>query len=86
MNDVQLWIAAGLPIITALVGILLNQTALARVEKRVDSLESRLGGRIDSLEAREEAHYQSVTADLRRFYQFIGEYGARIESLENRAG
>jgi len=108
MNDVQLWIAAGLPTITVLVGILLNQNALSRVEKRVDSLESKLDLRIDSLESKlesridslesklerriesqeskEESHYQSLTGDMRRFYQFVGEYSARTESLEHRVG
>ena len=42
MNNVQLYIVAGLPTVTVLVGILLNQRSLGILEHRMDRLEARL--------------------------------------------
>ena len=67
MNNVQLFIAAGLPTITALIGILLSQRSSERLEHRMDRLEARL---------------DRIEADLREFYRTLGQHDARLDNLE----
>ena len=69
----QLYIAVGLPTLTVLVGMFLNQRSF-------DRLESRLGSRIDRLEAR----LDRIEADLREFYRTLGQHDARLDNLEKR--
>ena len=57
MTNTQLWIATVIPTFTVLAGILLNFTAIGRVENRLSSIE----------------------ADLRRFYQILGEHSAKLD-------
>jgi hypothetical protein len=71
MNNVQLYIAVGLPTVMVLVGIFLNQRSF-------DRLESSLGGRMDRLEAR----LDRIEADLREFYRTLGQHDARLDNLE----
>jgi hypothetical protein len=71
MNDVQLYIAIGLPTVTVLVGMYLNQRSF-------DRLENGLGGRMDRLETRMDR----LEADLREFYRTLGQHDARLDSLE----
>jgi hypothetical protein len=73
MNNVQLYIAVGLPTVMVLVGIFLNQRSF-------DRLESNLGGRMDRLEAR----LDRIEADLREFYRTLGQHDARLDNLEKR--
>jgi len=73
MNNVQLYIAVGLPTVMVLVGIFLNQRSF-------DRLESSLGGRMDRLEAR----LDRIEADLREFYRTLGQHDARLDNLEKR--
>jgi hypothetical protein len=73
MNNVQLYIVVGLPTITVLVGIFLNQ-------RSIDRLERSLGSRIDRLEAR----LDRIVADLREFYRTLGQHDARLDNLEKR--
>jgi septal ring factor EnvC (AmiA/AmiB activator) len=73
MNNVQLYIVVGLPTITVLVGIFLNQ-------RSIDRLERSLGNRIDRLEAR----LDRIEADLREFYRTLGQHDARLDNLEKR--
>ena len=73
MNNVQLYIALGLPTLTVLVGIFLNQ-------RSIDRLDSSLGGRMDRLEARMDR----IEADLREFYRTLGQHDARLDNMERR--
>jgi len=74
MNNVQLYIAVGLPTVMVLVGIFLNQRSF-------DRLESSLGGRMDRLEAR----LDRIEADLREFYRTLGQHDARLDNMEKRS-
>jgi hypothetical protein len=69
MDNVQLYIAAGLPTMAVLVGILVNQRALDRMERRMDRIEARL---------------DRIEADLREFYRVLGQHQARLDNLEKR--
>ncbi len=94
MNDVQLFIAAGLPTLTVLIGILLNMRSIADLDKRIDSLDKRIDGldkRIDSLEQRMEARFDRlearvdrIEADMREFYRVMGIHEARLDNIEKR--
>lgn len=100
MNDMQLYLSIGIPTITVLVGILLNQSAIHRSHDSLkgtdDSLRGELGGlrgELGGLRAELQAtrseilsRLQVVEGDLRRFYQILGEHNAKIENLEKRAG
>jgi F0F1-type ATP synthase membrane subunit b/b' len=74
MNNLQLYIVVGLPTLTILVGMFLNQRAF-------DRLENSLGGRMDRLEAR----LDRIEADLREFYRTLGQHEARLDNLERRS-
>jgi len=74
MNNVQLYIAVGLPTVMVLVGIFLNQRSF-------DRLESSLGGRMDRLEVR----LDRIEADLREFYRTLGQHDARLDNMEKRS-
>jgi len=69
MNNVLLFIAAGLPTVMVLVGILLNQRSADRLEHRSDRIETRL---------------ERIESDLREFYRTLGQHDAKIENLEKR--
>jgi hypothetical protein len=71
MNNVQLYIAVGLPTVMVLVGIFINQRSF-------DRLENSLGGRMDRLEAR----LDRIAADLREFYRTLGQHDARLDNME----
>jgi len=77
VTNAQLLLAILIPTITVLVGILLNHTGNNRVETnlnaRISAVESNLGGRLTLIEG-----------DLRRFYQILGEHGARLDNLEKQ--
>lgn len=42
MTDTQLWLAVGIPTVVVLVGILLNQLGIGRVETRLNIIEGDL--------------------------------------------
>ena len=73
MNNVQLYIVVGLPTLTVLVGMFINQRSF-------DRLESQVGSRMDRLEAR----LDRIKADLREFYRTLGQHDARLDNLEKR--
>ena len=77
MNDLQLFIAAGLPTITVLIGILLNQRSVAGLERRMGGFERRM----DRIEAR----LDRIEADLREFYRVLGMHDARLDNIEKRS-
>jgi hypothetical protein len=74
VNNVQFYLALGLPTSTVLVGIYLNQRSF-------DRLESGLGSRMDRLESR----LDRIEGDLREFYRTLGQHDARLDNLEKRS-
>jgi hypothetical protein len=52
MTQLQLWVVIAAPSVLALIGILLNQSGLHRLNSRIDRLEcrmDRLEGRMDRM-------------------------------------
>ncbi|MGH9606908.1 MAG: hypothetical protein ACRD3N_14555 [Terracidiphilus sp.] len=80
MNDLQLFIAAGLPTVTVLVGILLNQRSVIGLEHRMDGMDQRMEVRLGRIEGR----LDRIEADLRGFYRTLGQHDARLDNLEKR--
>ena len=87
MNSWQLYVAAGLPTITTLVGILLANRRADQMDDRIDRLDGRidrLDGRIDRLEARMETRFDQMQHDLAVFFRDLGRHDADIENLKRR--
>jgi hypothetical protein len=75
MSQLQLWVVIAAPSILALIGILLNQTGLHRVDGRIDRLEQRMGERID--------HMMDIwNRDVKDLLGMIADHGQRIVRLE----
>jgi hypothetical protein len=81
MNNVQFYIAVGLPTLTVLVGMFLNQRSFDRLEGQVGSRMDRIEARLDRIEAR----LDRIEADLREFYRTLGQHDARLDNLERRS-
>ena len=47
MSQLQLWVVIAAPSILSLVGILLNQTGVHRLDGRIDRVEQRMGQMMD---------------------------------------
>jgi hypothetical protein len=77
MSQLQLWVVIAAPSILALVGILLNQTGLHRLENRLD-------GRIDSVERRLDQMMDIWNRDVKDLLGMIADHGQRIVRLEER--
>jgi flagellar capping protein FliD len=60
----QLWAAVAMPTLVALLGILLNRREVDRIDRGMESLESRLGNRIDGVESRIGNRIDGVEARL----------------------
>lgn len=78
-------ITVGVPVLVILLGILLNQRGLERLDLRIDKLDLR----IDRLDAKMEGrfvHMESridrIQADMAQFYGILGEHGAKIENMQ----
>lgn len=80
MSNLQLLFATGLPTITVLIGILLSQRSVEKLEKRIDGFEQRTERRFDRVESR----LDHIEADLREFYRTIGQHEVRMDTLEKR--
>lgn len=85
MSNLQLWLAITIPTLvptmTVLVGILLNNARMSDLTKRVDGLESNLGGRIDRLERRFErleVRFDRIEDEIRKDHE------NRLTRLESR--
>jgi uncharacterized small protein (DUF1192 family) len=63
----------GIPVLTILFGILLNQRGLDKLELRLSDRMNGLEGRIADLTAR----IDRIQADLARFYQILASMAAR---------
>jgi hypothetical protein len=75
-------LTVGIPVFVILLGILLNQRGLdkleARIDGRINGLEGRLDGRMNGLEGR----LDRMQSDLSMFYRILGEHGADIDHLK----
>ena len=75
MSQLQLWVVIAAPSILALVGILLNQSGLHRLDGRIDRVEQRLGQRIDQM-------MDIWNRDVKDLLGMISDRGQRIVRLE----
>jgi len=85
MNEV--WLAvipATIPTLAVLVGILLNQNGLNRLEARMTAMENRLDGRINTLEARIDALNKQITDGLIMLIGRDTDKAERLARLEER--
>lgn len=73
MSNTQLWLSIGIPTVAVLVGILLNQLGLGRLENRMTSIESRI-----------DSHLSTIDGDLRRFYQSLGQHDQAIDIMKKK--
>ena len=77
MSQLQLWVVIAAPSILALVGILLNQTGLHRLDGRIDRVEQRLGQRIDQM-------MDVWNRDVKDVLGMIADHGQRIVRIEEQ--
>jgi hypothetical protein len=82
-------LTVGIPVFVILLGILLNQRGLDRLEARLDGringLEGRMNGfesRLDRMQSDITARLDRMQADLSMFYRILGEHGADINHLK----
>jgi hypothetical protein len=87
----QLWAAVAMPTLVTLLGILLNRRDVERLDRSIDSLESRLGKRIDGLDRRMDAVEARVNQQTQTFHQDVisllkmhQEHETRLTRLELR--
>jgi hypothetical protein len=71
-------ITVGVPVLAILLGILLNQRGLERLDLRIDKLETKIESRFVHMESR----IDRVQADMAQFYRILGEHGAKIENMQ----
>jgi hypothetical protein len=71
-------ITVGVPVLVILLGILLNQRGLERLDLRIDKLEGKMESRFVHMEGR----IDRVQADMAQFYRILGEHGAKIENMQ----
>jgi hypothetical protein len=77
MSQLQLWVVIAAPSILALIGILLNQTGMHRVE-------DRLGTHIDRVEQRIDQMMDIWNRDVKDLIGMISDHGQRIVRLEEQ--
>jgi hypothetical protein len=78
-------ITVGVPVLVILLGILLNQRGLERLDLRIDKLEANIDSRFAHVESRfvhMEGRIDRVQADMAQFYRILGEHGAKIENMQ----
>jgi len=78
-------ITMSVPVLAILLGILLNQRVLDKLEARVERLETRIDARFNTVDARFlaiEARLDHMQNDFARFFNVLGEHGADIENLK----
>jgi hypothetical protein len=97
--DITTTFVLTIPSLTVLVGILLNQYGIGRLDKRVDKVKAnfdarllRLEERMDRMEAAAERRHEKVLEalaqihlDMREFYRTLGQHEVRLNSLEKAA-
>jgi hypothetical protein len=78
-------IPATIPTLAVLVGILLNQSGLNRLEGRIGSLETRLDGRINALSAEIVSFRKQLHDDIVMLVGRDTEKSERLARLEERS-
>jgi len=73
MSQLLLWVVIAAPSILALIGILLNQTGLHRVDGRIDRVEQRMDQMMDIWKR-----------DVKDLLGLISDHGQRIVRLEEQ--
>ena len=73
MSQLQLWVVIAAPSILALIGILLNQTGLHRVDGRIDRVEQRM-----------DQMMNIWNRDVKDLLGLISDHGQRIVRLEEQ--
>lgn len=84
----EIWLAvipATIPTLAVLVGILLNQTGLGRLESRMSAMENRLDGRIDSLASEIVALRKQLHDDIVMLVGRNTDKSERLARLEERS-
>jgi hypothetical protein len=71
-------ITVGVPVLAILLGILLNQRGLERLDLRIDKLEAKIESRFVHM----EGPIDRIQADMAQFYRILGEHSAKIENLQ----
>jgi hypothetical protein len=78
-------ITVGVPVLVILLGILLTQRGLERLDLRIDKLEANIDSSFAHVESRfvhMEGRIDRVQADMAQFYRILGEHGAKIENMQ----
>ncbi len=82
------WIAAFLPTITVLVGILLNRNDLNRLDTRITQVEFRIDSKLSTVEARLDSRMTSLEArfhsDMLLVIGKLTELKVRVARLEEK--
>jgi hypothetical protein len=73
MSQLQLWVVIAAPSILALVGILLNQTGLHRLDGRIDRVDRRMDQMMDIW-----------NRDVKDLLGLISDHGQRIVRIEEQ--
>ncbi len=87
MNNTQLLLAIGVPSLTVLVGILLNNRLLfefkADLNRRLDGFERRFES-IDKRFDKVEARLDRMEDDMREFFKIVTRLESRVDVLERK--
>ena len=88
MTNIQLLLAVGLPTLSVLVGILLNNRLLsefkADIHKRFDSVDKRFD-RVETRLDRMDARFDRVDSDMREFFKTTTRLESRVDVLERKS-
>ncbi len=91
MTNTQLYLAIGLPTLTALLGIFTTLVGLLLQSKHLDERFKALEGRLDRMGAqtdsrldRMDARLDLIQRDQREFYATQKQHDTRLESLERK--
>ena len=82
MTVFQLILALGLPSLSVLVGILLNQYGIGRVDSRIDKLNTRMNKFEDRLLVLNKDMDEGFQLLMREFYRSLGQHDVRLWNLE----
>lgn len=84
--DTNTLIAAAVPTLAVILGIVRNESALKTLGARIDGLESSLSTRIANLESRLDARIETLDRDLREWAKIVMQHNTDIARLKDKAG
>ncbi len=89
MTNAQLYLALGMPTLTALTTLIVALINFAKLEARMDRLETKvetsnkeLRSDMDKRFSDTDKRLLTIEADLRRFFELYGRHDKAIEVLE----